>query len=710
MENDKNLKLDSHSELENIEIDAVQSTNRQSKKGVKVTTAEITDSSSVPRAKTKSSLSKSKLEPENASATTGNPDQVASKNSAKGKSREARKPTIVVDIGVDNSSDSLISEEGDLEDHRLYLNRELTWLNFNRRVLFEAENEKNPLLDRIKFLAIVSSNTDDFFMKRIGGFKQLIEADFQEMSIDGRTPKQQLKECYAAIKTIENKKTELFDNFRELLRQKDIYLLAYRDLEKKDEKYLRDYFINNIFPLLTPQSVDPAHPFPFISNLSFNLLVKLRQPNSEEFSLARVKVPVGLDIPRFVRIGKEARFVKVEEIIRNNLDLLFPDIVIESTELFRVTRNANTEKDEEQADDLLELIESELRDRKFAPFVRLQVPTDTDSDQLSLLCYNLGLKDSSDVFTIGGMLGKRDLMEIANLDRPALKFAPHQPIDPPRLKGAKNMFKVMRNEGPILLFHPYESFTDSVERFLREASEDPKVRAIKMTLYRTSTETNVINYLIRAAQNGKQVLVVVELKARFDEAANIRWANKLEEMGIHVTYGVVGFKTHAKVILVIRKDFDGLRLYSHIGTGNYHAGTARLYTDFGLLTCDPEIGQDLIELFNFLTTGCTPKRKYNKILMAPATLKKELILKIEREIKLHSPDSPALIQMKLNALEDKDICACLYRASQAGVKVELLVRDTCRIRPGIPGLSENISVRSIIGRFFGTRASLLFSE
>ena len=606
---------------------------------------------------------------------------------------------LAVDIGIDDIPTSDLKTLSNLSRPDLYLNRELTWLNFNRRVLCEVENDKNPLLERVKFLAIVSSNTDDFFMKRIGGFKQLIEAKVQELSVDGRSPTQQLQECYVAIKAIEEKKSAAFQTLISLLKKEEIYLLPYDELSKTEKDRLREYFIENIFPLLTPQSIDSAHPFPFISNLSLNLLITLSPPSVDELSLARIKIPVGQDIPRLVRIDDSFRFVKVEDVIQNNLDLLFPSMVIHTCELFRVTRNANTEKDEEKADDLLEMIEIELRDRRFAPIVRLQATKYLSPIHRGLLCSKLQLNETEDVFEIDGMVGKCDLMEIANLDIPHLRYKPHHPIDPPRLKDEPNIFYTLRKEGPILLYHPYESFTDSVERFLREASNDPKVRAIKMTLYRTSGETNVINYLINAVQNGKQVAVVVEIKARFDEAANIQWANQLEERGIHVNYGVIGFKTHSKIISVVRKDFDGIRIYSHIGTGNYHAGTARLYTDFGLLSYDSKIGRDLTELFNFLTTGCAPNRRYKKILVAPANLKKEIIAKIEREIRVHSKNSPGLIQMKMNALEDKDTVSHLYRASQAGVKVDLIIRDTCRLRPGVRHLSENIRVISIVGRF-----------
>ncbi len=613
--------------------------------------------------------------------------------------QECGKSRVRIDTGADPLKEDAAKGEWDLDSPHLYLNRELTWLNFNRRVLWQAESDTTPLLERCKFHAIVSSNTDDFVMKRIGGLKQLVEAEIQEPSIDGRTPMQQLHECYRAIKEIEDKKSELFEHLLGLLKKNGIEILPYSDLADGEKTALREHFRDNIYPLVTPQSIGPAHPFPFISNLSLNLLVTLSHSNRDDVAFARVKVPVGQDLPRFVQVGAGHRFVRLEEIIKENLDILFPEITIVSAELFRVTRNVNTEKDEDKADDLLELIESELRDRKFAPIVRLQVSKEMDPVHLGMICADLALDETHDIFEINGMIGKRDLIEIANLNIPEFQHKSHHPIDPPRLKNEPNIFHTLKNDGPILLYHPYESFSTSVERFLREASRDPKVRAIKMVLYRTSVDTQVVNCLIDAVQNGKQVAVVIELKARFDEAANIRWASQLEEMGIHVTYGVIGFKTHAKVILVVRKDFDGLHTYSHIGTGNYHAGTARLYTDLGMLICDPEIGRDLTELFNFLTTGYTAHRKYQKILMAPGNLKKAILGKIEREIKVHTKDNPGVIQMKMNALEDRDVVRALYAASQKGVKVDLVIRDSCRLRPGVAGLSENIRVTSIVGRF-----------
>jgi polyphosphate kinase len=392
-------------------------------------------------------------------------------------------------------------------------------------------------------------------------------------------------------------------------------------------------------------------------------------------------------------------FVPTEEIMANNLDLLFPGMVIERTELFRVTRNADVESDEDKADDLLALIESELRERKFAPIVRLEVARGMDATHRGRLAAELGLDEQADVFEIDGFLGLGDLFQLAGLDIPEHRDPDHRPVDAPSLVGRSNIFHAIRDNGALLLHHPYEAFGTSVERFLREASEDPKVRAIKMTLYRTSSKSRVIQHLINAALNGKQVAVVVELKARFDEEANINWASKLEQAGIHVTYGVVGLKTHCKVILVVRRDHDGLRRYVHIGTGNYHEETAKLYSDMGLLTCDPGIGRDATELFNYLTTGYKPSRSYKKLLPAPKILKPALLKKIRREIRRASEGEKGLIQIKTNALEDVDITRALYEASQAGVHVDLIVRDSCRLRPHVPGVSDNIRVVSVVGRF-----------
>jgi len=587
----------------------------------------------------------------------------------------------------------------DLSDSQWYLNRELTWLEFNQRVLHEAEDPRIPLLERLKFLAIVSANLDEFFMKRIGGLKQQIGAGLRELTLDGRSPRQQVTECHAVIRELEARKELAYRTVLGLLEEKNILIESYSGITAKEKKALREFYYTNIFPLLTPQSIDPAHPFPFISNLSLNLLVALRYPKERTISLARVKVPVGLGTPRLIRVGKGDHFVCLEDVMMNNLDMLFPGMEIVSCELFRVTRNANTEKDEEEADDLLAMIESELKERKFAPIVRLEIVAGMLPLHRGRLASELALDEENDVFEVSGMLAMRDLFELTRLDYPRLHDPPHHPIDHPQLQSRRNIFHIIRDAGSILLQHPYESFSTTVERFLREAAVDPKVRGIKMTLYRTSAESRIIDALVLAAQNGKQVAVVVELKARFDEATNIRLAERMEESGVHVTYGVVGLKTHCKVIMVVRQDYSGLRRYVHVGTGNYHADTARIYSDVGLLTCDPVIGQDITELFNYLTTGFMAKRNYQKISPAPRLLKKTLLAAIEREMAQHAKSGDGLIQFKMNALEDGDIVKALYRASMAGVTVDLVVRDTCRLRPGIPGLSDHIRVISVVGRF-----------
>ena len=588
----------------------------------------------------------------------------------------------------------------DLKASEWYLNRELTWLEFNKRVLHEGQDDRNPLLERVFFLAVVGANLDEFFMKRIGGLKQQVGASVKRLSIDGRLPQEQIDICYESVREILDQQLSLENELQQLLAKEKIFIKRYSDLTARDKHSIDSYFVNEIYPLLTPQGMDPAHPFPFISNLSINLLVSCRYQDNDHSYLNRIKIPTSSDMPRFIKLGKGDNYILLEDLVANNLELLLPGMEIETCETFRVTRNAITERHEEQANDLLGMIETALRDRKFAEIVRLEVECNMLDHHKGKLAAELGVNEDMDVFEVDGVIGLRDFFEISAIDRSDLHFAQHHPTDNPALLGDDpNIFHTIREQGDILLQHPYESFDTSVERFLREASQDPKVLAIKMTLYRTAKDSKIIQYLIDAAQNGKQVAVVVELMARFDESANIRWAGFLEEAGIHVTYGVVGLKTHSKLIFVIRKDYNGLRRYAHIGTGNYHAGTARAYVDLGLLTCNADIGADLTELFNYLTSGYTPMRQYTKILPSPKLLKKALLSKIEREISYTKNKEQGLIQFKTNALEDRDIVEALYKASQAGVHVDLIVRDSCRLRPGISGLSENIRVISIVGRF-----------
>jgi len=590
--------------------------------------------------------------------------------------------------------------EFDFDNAELYLNRELTWLAFNRRVLSMADNHHTPLLERVKFLAIISSNIDEFQMKRIGGLKQQVAAGVRQPAVDGRTPVEQITVCQEKVRDLHKEQNRLLRKVLGLLAQRGIQIVKYQSLTEEQKEIQRRNFIENIFPLLTPLAMDPGHPFPFISNLALNLLVTLRHKGGTVPHIARVKVPVSKGIaPRFVRVDDNYTFVALDDIVMNNLDLLFPGMEIVSCELFRVTRNAVVESDEEEADDLLQMIESELRHRHFAPIVRLQIAKGMDPVHRGMLAAELGLDEANDVYEVEEIMAMRDLFEIAGLDIPELHDPPHKPIDHPRLAhDTRNVFHIIRERGSLLFQHPYESFTTSVERFLHTASTDPKVLAIKMTLYRTSAEGGIIDALTQAARHGKQVAVLVELKARFDEAANIGWARRLEQSGIHVTYGVVGLKTHSKVILVVRKDYNKLRRYAHIGTGNYHSGTARMYSDLGMFTCEEKIGQDLTELFNYLT-GYSPPPTYRKILAAPYTLKRSLLHKIEREQSLHSEGSTGHIQFKMNALEDVDITRALYKAARAGVKIDLIVRDTCRMRAGIPGLSENVRIISVVGRF-----------
>ena len=587
----------------------------------------------------------------------------------------------------------------DLTQPQYFLNRELTWLNFNFRVLHEAEDPRTPLLERMKFLSIVSSNLDEFFMKRIGGLKQQVGAGVTERTVDGRTPEQQIRECRALILELEGRKRRVFLDLLEEYGEHDIVVRDYASLDDQQQVGLRERFLTTIYPLLTPQATDPAHPFPFISNLSLNLLVTLSYPDESGEALARVKVPVGPDVPRFLALPDGHRFVRLEDVMRANLDLLFPGMRVDDCEFFRVTRNASTDLDEEAADDLLARIETGLRQRRLASVVRMEVSSQMSETHRGMLAAELGLNEDTDVFAVEGMLGMRDVMELASMDLPALHDVPHHPVDHPKLIGEGSIFHFVRESRDTLLFHPYESYSTSVERLLREASQDPKVRAIKMTLYRTAEDSQTLRYLIDAARNGKQVAVVLELQARFDEAANIRWANRLGSFGIHVTYGVVGLKTHCKAILVVRQDYYGIKRYVHIGTGNYNSDTARLYSDVGLLTCDDQIGEDLTELFNYLTTGYKPNRGYKKLLPSPKMFKRGLLDRITREIELHRPDDPGLIQIKANALEDPEVIRALYRAAAAGVRIDLIVRDTCRLRPGIPGLSESIRVISVVGRF-----------
>lgn len=588
----------------------------------------------------------------------------------------------------------------DLDDPGLYLNRELTWLAFNRRVLAEAENEAIPLLERVKFVSIFDSNLDEFFMKRIGGLKQQVGAGMMTPTIDGRSPQQQLAECREFVCRALDERTAILRRLMALLAAEGISVKSYAELDEDSREAMREEYRESVLPLVTPLAIDEAHPFPFVSNLSVNLLLEVHDPVEADPHLVRIKTPSSSRMPRLMRIGESDHFVRLEEVITGNLDLLFPGAAILSAAEFRVTRNAIVERDEELANDLLEMIEAELRERRFAPVVRLEVSPDLRPQLRDHLIRELKFSGPDDIYEVHEMLGTRDLMQLAGLDRPDLKFPPHIPADHPRLARAKSIFDELDTNGPLLCKYPYQGFDRSVTRLLKEAVADPNVLAIKTTVYRTSEDSKIIPLLIQAVTQGKQVAVVVELQARFDEAANIRWANRLEEAGIHVAYGVVGYKTHTKAMLILRKLPSGkLHRYVHIGTGNYNSETARLYSDFGLMSSDTVVADDATELFNLMTSGSLSGRQYEELLVAPLQMKAALISRIRREIHLQREHGNGLIQLKTNALEDPDIVRHLYEATRAGVVVDLIIRDTCRFRPGIPGLSETASVISVIGRF-----------
>lgn len=623
--------------------------------------------------------------------------------------REAKMPRLVpkhnaanTEAGLPSSSVSLPCSPSDRESAKwapFILNRELSWLEFNKRVLNEADDDRNPLLERVKFLAIADSNIDDFYMKRIGGLKQQVGAGITDPSVDGRTPAQQISECIREINAFHSRAGEIHIRVMSLLAKEGIRVRGYETLTQMRRETLNKMFAKEILPLITPLPIDANRPLPFISNLSLNLLVEFAVSGRKNPVLARIKIPDGKVVPRFVKIGQEHDYVLIEDIIVNNLGVVFPSMKVIGFGLFRITRNAISDMDTADANDLLEVIEEQLRTRKFAPVLRLQTSTGISLANRRNLAQKLGLPDGQDVFENETMLGVKDLMELAGIDATHLLHEPHQQLDNAQLPADVDIFSSIRLAGSVLVQHPYESFVTSVKRLVREASTDPRVLSIKMSLYRTSADTKIIDYLINAVRDGKQVAVVVELQARNDEAANIEWASRLVQAGVHVNYGVLGLKTHCKTILIVRQEKDGLRRYAHFGTGNYHAGTARLYSDVGLLTCEEELVSDLTELFNHLSTRWGSGNHYSHLLVAPFAIKTALLAKIDREISLHSADTPGIIRFKTNALEDVDIVRALYRASQAGVKVELLVRDICRLRPGIKDLSENITVISIVGRF-----------
>jgi polyphosphate kinase len=581
-----------------------------------------------------------------------------------------------------------------------YRNRELSWLDFNERVLALAEDERVPLLERAKFLAIFSQNLDEFFQVRVAALKDQVAGEVAALSPDGRTSAQQLLDIRDRIELLLPRLQVCFlDQVAPRLAGAGIKLSSWADLDEDDEKFLVETFEERIFPVLTPLAVDPGHPFPYISNLSLNLAVIVRDPDEGARRFARVKVPSLLS--RFVVLPDGERFVALEQVIAAHLDQLFPGMEIEQHHAFRVTRNTDLTLEEEEADDLLAMVEVELRRRRFGRAVRLEIDAATSDEVRELLQRELDVGDD-DVYLHTAPLDLGGLWAVHGLDRPDLKDPPYTRVTPIQLaKGdgeRADVFAAMR-KGDLLVHHPYESFRTTVEEFVRQAAIDPQVLAIKMTLYRTSGDSPIARSLIRAAERGKQVAVIVELKARFDEGANIEWARLLETAGVHVTYGLIGLKVHAKAALVVREEADGLRRYCHIGTGNYNSRTARIYEDLGLLTCDPAIGGDLTQLFNELT-GYGRNIDYQRLAVAPRLLRPALEALIQGEIEA-AGDHPGQgrITMKMNSLVDEDMIELLYRASQAGVEIDLVVRGICCLIPGVPGLSENIRVRSIVGRY-----------
>ena len=582
------------------------------------------------------------------------------------------------------------------------IDRELSWLAFNERVLELAENKSNPLLERCRFLAIFSSNLDDFYMIRVASVKRKLESGVTKKNTAGYSPFELLAEISKKTQELIARQTKLFhQELMPQLKQNGIEIVDWDKLTQTEIEYINKIFTKRIFPVLTPLAVDPSHPFPYISGLSLNLAVLVKQPDTNEELFARVKVPASL--PRFIETAEfvGSRFIPLEKVIIANLDQLFPGMQIEDYYTFRITRNADLELEEEESENLLESMEQELLRRKFGPPVRLEVASEIDSELLTRLKVELSIRDE-DISHYKEPLDLTGLNKIADLDRPELKFAPFrnqivQELREVDLESNDEYFAaIRRNE--ILLHHPYDSFNSSVVRFLEAAATDPHVLAIKQTLYRTSGDSPIVNALIEAAEAGKQVLAVIEIRARFDEQANVRWARKLEDVGVHVVYGLVGFKTHAKLSLIVREEGDSVRRYSHVGTGNYNPKTARMYEDLGVLSADDALGEDLNKLFNQLS-GFAPQYSYNRLLVAPRSIRPGLLEKIDREIRNKQSGKHAFIRLKLNSLLDEEFVEALYKASSAGVEVDLVIRGICSLVPGITGLSENIRVRSVLGRF-----------
>ncbi|MFC9549230.1 RNA degradosome polyphosphate kinase [Rhodococcus sp. NPDC056960] len=585
-----------------------------------------------------------------------------------------------------------------------YLNRELSWLDFNARVLALAEDTSLPLLERAKFLAIFSSNLDEFFMVRVAGLKRRDETGLSVRSADGLSPREQLSLIATRTQEISEKAARVFlDSVRPALASEGISIIGWADLTDDDRARLSLHFQDQVFPVLTPLAVDHAHPFPYISGLSLNLAVTVKDAVTGGEHFARVKVPD--NVGRFVRVRRDETpssidaFLPMEDLISAHLDMLFPGMEVVEHHAFRITRNADFEVEEDRDEDLLQALERELARRRFGSPVRLEVADDMTEHMLELLLRELDV-DPGDVIQVPGLLDLSCLWQVYAVDRPALKDAPFVPATHPAFgerETPKSVFSTLR-DGDVLVHHPYDSFSTSVQRFIEQAAADPQVLAIKQTLYRTSGDSPIVDALITAAEAGKQVVALVEIKARFDEQANIKWARKLEHAGVHVVYGLVGLKTHCKTCLVVRREGSTIRRYCHIGTGNYNPKTARLYEDIGLLTAAPEIGADLTDLFNSLT-GYSRKTQYRNLLVAPYGVRRGIVERIDAEVAHQLRGDVAGIRLKANALVDEQVIDALYRASKAGVRVDIVVRGICALKPGVPDLSENIHVRSILGRF-----------
>ena len=583
------------------------------------------------------------------------------------------------------------------------IDRELSWLSFNERVLEMAEDQSIPLFERIRFLTIFASNLDEFYMVRVASLLSKLESNLKSANSAGFTPAELLEAISVRVRDLTLRHANLFKNqISPELKTHDIEFLRWDDLSDDERSYVSRIFSDRIFPVLTPLAVDPSHPFPYISGLSLNLAVIVKNPKNSETYFARIKVPPILS--RFIPVSPAThttRFLPLEELIAIHLQELFPGMLIEDHYTFRITRNQDIELEEEESENLLTSIEQELARRRFGPPVRLEIESGVDEKLRNKLCEQLDINPAN-VLSLPAPLNLRDLLKITDLDLPKLNFPPFRSRTVASLREVDaeepDLFFAAIRQGEILLHHPYESFTSSVVQFLQHAAQDPSVLAIKQTLYRTSGDSPIIEALIEAAEAGKQVLAVIELRARFDEQANVRWARKLEAAGVHVVYGLMGLKTHAKLSLVVRDEAQGLRLYCHMGTGNYNPKTARFYEDLGLLSADPLLTDDLTKLFNQLS-GFAPQSTYSRLLVAPRTLRSGLLERINNETAMAKAGRPSGIQIKLNSLLDEEFVEALYKASQAGVKVDIIVRGICSLRPGIAGLSENITVRSILGRF-----------